>query len=182
MPVRQKVRPKPCPLFTSALRQSSTDTNIFFQSFLWTVGSGVFYHDRKQCNLQTLLKRPLLSAYRYRQTFWKLRKYAQCASADFPEGQIRCRPGKMRKEKCGKNKGRESLIWKNEIENNIQINFHRLTPVVLSIPNFKRPARSYASLTAGLVCLHLSADADVRIIKNGIQKVYLSRLSLRNIK
>ena len=44
-------------------------------------------------------------------------------------------------------------IAKNEIENKIQINFHRLTPVVLSIPNLKRPARSYASLTAGLVCL-----------------------------
>ena len=52
----------------------------------------------------------------------------------------------------------------------------------INIPHFVRPARSYASLTAGLVCLHLSADADVRIIKNGIQKVYLSRLSLRNIK
>ena len=148
MPVRQKARPKPYPLFTSALRQSSTDTNIFFQSFLLTVGSGVFYHDRKQCNLQTLLKRPLLSAYRYRQTFWKLRKYAQCASADFPEGQIRCR-----KKNAERNKRRGSSIWKNEIENNIQINFHRLTPVVLSIPNLKRPARSYASLTAGLVCL-----------------------------
>ena len=45
-----------------------------------------------------------------------------------------------------------------------------------SSPKLRKP------FTAGLVCLHLPADADVRIIKNGIQKVYLSRLSLRNIK
>lgn len=100
----------------------------------------------------------------------------------FPKGKFDADRAKCGKKNAERNKRRGSSIWKNEIENNIQINFHRLTPVVLSIPNLKRPARSYASLTAGLVCLHLSADADVRIIKNGIQKVYLSRLSLRNIK
>ena len=39
------------------------------------------------------------------------------------------------------------------------INFHQLTQVVLTVLNFVRQPQSFASLTAGLECLHLPADA-----------------------
>lgn len=61
----------------------------------------------------------------------------------------------------------------NSVHTNIMwliINDHQLTQVVLTVPKLKRPARSYASLTAGPVCLHLPAYADVRII-NGAESV-----------
>ena len=50
---------------------------------------------------------------------------------------------------------------------------HKLSPANASginYPKFKCPVRSYASLTAGPVCLHLPAYADVRII-NGAESV-----------
>lgn len=77
-----------------------------------------------------------------------------------------------------------SYVWGNYLSGHIRtaqlipsvqimwliINYHQLTQVVLTVPKLKRPARSYASLTAGPVCLHLPAYADVRII-NGAESV-----------
>ena len=51
--------------------------------------------------------------------------------------------------------------------------------VVLTIPKLKRPARSFTSLMVRLVCLHLPADADVRIIKKrSFQSGFFERRSL----
>lgn len=168
---RQKsfLRAKPWPFAEARMHKklkAQFDTNISSE-LLWIVRSGIFILSETG----TICKHYKNCRYYQVSALKNLEKTSFALPLIVSQGNF-----SADRAKCG---------IKQKAENHDLKKLNKL-PLVdascINIPHFVRPARSYASLTAGLVCLHLSADADVRIIKNGIQKVYLSRLSLRNVE